>query len=248
MPLVTSGSRLIRHRASTSSNGLLTNLIGYWGMDEAGGANNALDKHSNALTLTQANSPGSAAGLVYAGARTCDGVNQSFSRASGTILQAGDIDFAIAAWVRPAVTNAYMGIFSKWGQATAAELEYSLRQWNDGTFQFAVTNTANSVGSVTSTATATQNQWCLVVAYHDATANKLGISINGGTAITADWTTGVKASIYSLYVGRSYLPDGQFYNGRIGPVQFWKNRILDATARTALYNAGAGLTYAALTA
>ena len=97
MPLITSSeSRIIKRRAATG-NGLLTNLVGYWGLDEAAGANNALDKHSNALTLTQTGSPGSAAGKVYAGSRTFDGSGQQFSRASATSLQMGDLDFAIAA-------------------------------------------------------------------------------------------------------------------------------------------------------
>ena len=82
-----------------AGNGLLTNLAAYWGLDEAGGANNALDKHTNALTLTQVASPGSASGIVYARARAFDGINNYFYRASETLLQSGDIDFAIAAWV-----------------------------------------------------------------------------------------------------------------------------------------------------
>ena len=33
------------------SNGLLNNLVAYWALDEAAGANDALDKHSNALNV-----------------------------------------------------------------------------------------------------------------------------------------------------------------------------------------------------
>ncbi len=65
-------------------------------LNEAAGANNALDLHTNGLTLTQTSSPGSDTGKVYSTARTFDGAFDYFTRNSETLLQTGDVDFTIA--------------------------------------------------------------------------------------------------------------------------------------------------------
>lgn len=244
MPLLTSGSRLIRHRAS--GNGLLTNLVAYWGLDEAAGANNALDKHTNALTLTQVNSPGSSTGLVYAGARTFS--SQYFARNSESLLQAGDIDFALAAWVHLADASITRTIIAKGNPAGYTTNEYNLRV-SGGVVTFSVANGANGVDvSAASHGALALNTWVFVAAWHDATANKVYVQINNGTVDSANYTYGVAAGTNAFRVGADTSGGFRYWSGRLGPILFWKSRTLDTTARTALYNAGAGLTYAAFTA
>lgn len=244
MPLITSGSRIIRRRAA-SGNGLLTNLIAYWGLDEAGGANNALDKHSNGLTLTQNGSLGSAAGLVYAGARTFAAAStQYFSRTSESLLQTGDIDFVVSAWVYPTGTAIEM-LYAR--DDSAANREFYLARTTTNT-QFAVWDASSNLAGVVNGSAMSLNQWSLVVAWHDATNNIVGVSINNGTATTNATTGSPTAKTIESTIGKRMGSTPNYFSGRMGPVMFWKNRVLDATARTTLYNAGAGLTYAAFTA
>ncbi len=224
-------------------NGLLTNLVAYWGLDEAAGANNALDKHSNGLTLTHANSPGSTAGLVYAGARTLSGANQYFNRASETLLQVGDIDATWAAWVYVTNVGALRPIIAKDDTSTR---EYSVLIETDRRIRLLIFSGAGSAGRVdfNSVGTVTLNAWSFVVAWHDSVNNLIGISVDNGTPTTAARTTGIYAGAAPFRIGSLA---SNMYIGTIGPVAMWK-RVLSSTDITALYAAGAGLAYSAFTA
>jgi hypothetical protein len=233
------------------ANGLLNNLIAYWGLDEASG--NALDKHSGARTLTANNAPGAAAGKVYGTARSLNGSSQYFTRASEAALQAGDIDFTIAAWVYLGA-NTNSGIVAKLINGVAADYLLFYNQ-NDSTpnnrFFWTVFDGAGQWYDCPATTFGqpTLNTWNLVIAWHDATNNQLGISINAGTANTVTHTAGIAVNGTPFALGG--IPNTPDYplNGRIGPVAVWKSAAgaggaLTSTQRTALYNAGAGLAYA----
>jgi hypothetical protein len=232
-----------------AGNGLLNNLIGYWGLDEAAGANNALDKHSNALTLTHAASPGSSTGKVYAGARTLNGSTQSFSRTSETLLQSGDVDYTLAAWVYLSAVNINHAIVSKYVPYIDEEfiLYYNYNDWAPAPYFTWIFG--GGVVRATSFGAASANTWYLVVAWHDSVANQLGISVNG-TENTASYSAGVTVTGAAFRVGleNTIYP----FSGRIGPVSLWKSAgggggVLNSTKRTTLYNAGAGLAYASFT-
>lgn len=236
-----------------ASNGLLAGLVGYWGLDEAGGANNALDKHTNALTLTQINSPGSAAGLVYASARTFSGASQYLTRASQALLQGGDNEMVWAAWVMlTAKTNLYP-IIAKYDFYTNAGREYMLDYYNVADrFRLLVnTGAGNLVCTANTFGSPSLNTWYWVMAWHDPTANKVYINVNNGTPDSIDFSAGLRAGNEAFAIGG--LPDGTYYHtGRIGPAMIWKSAagaggMLTADKRTALYNAGAGLAYSAFT-
>ena len=228
-------------------NGLLTGLVAYWGLDEASG--NALDKHSGGLTLTQSGNPGADTGKVYATARTFNGSSQYFSRNSEAALQTGNIDFAIAAWVYlPSVTGDNKPIVYKGGTSSAIDyyLDYSVYV---ARFRLVVTANGSTEAWVAADTfgAASSNTWYFVAGWHDAVANTLNIAINGGAADSAAHSTGVYAGTGAFAIGKIQAYN-KFLSGRIGPVAFWKNRTLDATARAALYNGGAGLAYSAFTA
>jgi hypothetical protein len=243
-----------------AGNGLLNNLIAYWPLNEAGGANNALDLHSNALTLTQVASPGSAAGKVYAGARTFNGSTQYFSRVSEAALQTGDVDFTLAAWVYltfvPAgagyqiiqhVINSPTNSSGEFGIAYGGNATDSLRR-----LQFFVSaNGAIWTDSIKCDAFGAFaiNTWYLILAQHDAANNTISVSVNGQTSSKA-YTAGVYAGSNTWWFGG--ISNGSWLNGRIGPVAMWKSAaggggVLTAAQRTALWNGGAGLAYADFT-
>lgn len=243
---------------AAAGNGLLNSLVAYWPLNEAAGANNALDLHSNGLTLTQAASPGSAAGVVYASSRTFNGSNQWFSRPSEALLQIGDVDFTAVAWVWLTNTSSVADIVNHYRvtdlkRSWLMRYEYSVSRFNvyvssDGTYVDGVTATelrANSFGA------ASAATWYCFAFWHDSVANTINIQINNGTVDSKAWTTGVYVSPAAFGIGR-YENSTAFINGRIGPVAMWKSAaggggVLSAAQRSALYNGGAGLTYSAFT-
>jgi hypothetical protein len=237
--------------ASVASNGLLNSLVSYWGLDEAAGANNALDKHSGARTLTQNASPGSAAGKVYSGARTFNGSTQYFSRASETSLQAGDNDLTWAAWVYLTSNTTNQFIISKWNSQTEYLLYYNYNDWEGPYWTMIIRHATDVLPVRANTAgAASTGTWYLVMCWHDATANQIGISVNNGTADTVAHTTGLVTSTEAFCIGGG--ASGYYSTARIGPVMMWKSTagnggILSAAKKTALYNAGAGLAYASFT-
>ncbi len=241
------------HTARNAANGLLANLVGYWALDEAGGANNALDKHTNGLTLTQSGSPGSAAGLVYAGVRTfAPASTQSFSRNSEAALQTGNIDFTVAAWVWLAAQDSNFRIIAAKGSNTASSVEWGIGKDNANAPYAIVFNGSTSLGMATWGSAIQATQWYLVTMWHVASESRIYLSVNDGNAVYADLTGDVTTSTYGFSIA-NYVGGNLYWSGRIGPVAFWKSAAggggaLSATKRTALYNAGAGFAYAAFTA
>lgn len=223
-----------------AGNGLLTGLVGYWGLDEASG--NALDKHSGGLTLTQNGTSGTNTGIVYATARTFSGT-QWFRRNSESALQTGNIDFAIAAWVYPAdVAN--RSIVGKFNYSTNNR-EFGLIH-ESTLVQFVVSADGSGTLTRVQKSLPTMSAWHLYIAWHDATADKIYLQIDNGTPAEQAHSTGVFVGASPFDIG--YLYGVYSWSGRIGPVAMWKNRTLSAADRSLLWNGGAGLAYSAYTA
>lgn len=233
---------------AAAGNGLLTNLIAYWPLNEAGGANNALDLHASGLTLTQAASPGSAAGIVYGGARTFNGSTQYFSRTSESLLQTGNVDFTFAAWVYRTGAG---GVFLGKDEGPFIGREYYL--YVDATVsEFAIFK-AGPTGMSVLGAGVSQGIWNLIFAWHNATNGTVNIQVNNGEVATTSTTgTAITTSVRFDIGDRGYNGSRVFWPGRLGPISFWKSAaggggVLTAAQRTALYNGGAGLAYSAYT-
>jgi hypothetical protein len=242
---------------AVAGNGLLNNLIAYYKLDEAAGANDALDAHTGGLTMTQVHSPGSAAGIIGT-ARTGDGANDYFFRVDDANFSAGDVDFTMSAWVYLANIDVNSTIFSKYNTSGA------LREWllfyNDNDhvpnhrFTFVVSNNGSAtlfLDAATLGAPAI-NTWYHVVAWHDSVANVIGIAVNGGGADTLAHATGVFDSTARTCIGAIDNLTAYRCNGSLDEIGFWKSAaggggVLTAAQRTSLYNAGAGLAYAAFT-
>lgn len=224
-----------------AGNGLLTGLVAYWGLDEAGGANNALDKHSGGLTLTQSGDPGADTGKVYATARTFSG-SQYFTRNSETALQTGNVDWHVAIWAYSTASTAGQQIISKLGSSLASREFQVFFSAGQITFDWWI-NASNGVAEATTTAGFSTDTWHLVECYHNATTNQIGVAIDNGTFVTQS-ANGGNAGAAAFRIGGRELA-ATLWAGRLGPVAMWKNRTLDATARAALWNGGAGLAYSA---
>lgn len=225
---------------------LLDNLIAYWKLDETSGTRS--DSHgSNHLSVNGL--PGTAAGPANLGNGVAinDAVApvQYLYRADNADLSAGDIDFTVQAWFYLTDNTGNRGLVAKWDSSgSVATCEYSLRyltgpdriEWRVGDGSTNTTLHADTLGSPS------LNTWYHAVAWHDASANQIGIAINAGTADTASHSTGVLDATGDFAVGRPGAFAGQYWDGRLDGVALWK-RVLSSTERSDLYNAGAGLEY-----
>lgn len=238
-------------RHARTSNGLLNNLVAYWPLNEAAGANNALDLHSNGLTLTQVSSPGADTGMVYSTARTFDGGANYFTRNSETLTQTGDVDFTIAAWVYRANTPA--DTFSIVSKDDVNSREYFMYIGSSNTAIFQVYR-AGPISKIAIAGTVPLNTWTFLVGWHSAANDIVGAQCNADAAVENATGGALQAATNMPFrIGRMAGNDfPRYFNGRIGPVAMWKSAVggggvLTAAQRTALYNGGAGLTYAQFT-
>ena len=240
-----------------AGNGLLNALIAYWPGNEANG--NALDLHTNGLPLTDANTVTSNPGLVYAAARQYTAANLEYHARPGddALLSTGNVDFTIATWCRADSYPAYPEIVSKW-QGTGNNFEYRLIRYpilGVDRFRFYVSRDGGTTNQVPADSLGIPaiNTWYLIVAWHDSVADTINIQINNGAVDSLAFNTGVADKAAPFTIGsRSEPTASAYWDGRIGPTMFWKSAaglggVLDATKRSALYNAGAGLPYAAFT-
>ena len=215
-----------------------TDMISYWPLDESSGP--ALDAHGN-NDLADNNTVGSASGLVN-GARDLERSNEEFfSIADNASLSTGDIDYSISAWIKleslPS-TSGNMPIVSKDNGGTSRE--FLLRVNATNLVRFNVYDGADLEGGVSASSFGplSTGVWYHIVAYHSATNNEVGISVNGVADSAA--TSGAPADTAAAFrIGRQA---SNYFDGLIDEVGFWK-RALSPAEMSGLYGSGAGVGY-----
>lgn len=248
------GPVALKRRRAAAGNGLLNNLVAYWPLSEAGGANNAIDLHTNALHLTQNSSPGSDTGKVYAGARTFNGSTRYFSRASEAALSLGNVDYTIAAWVFLSVKISGF-IACKGNALDGADWDYAISYLDSADRMRLSIGNGTGLSSVLAEnyGAPDVNTWMLIIAQHDAASKAIYISVDNGTLNSASYM-GIHDTTTKIFaIGALSDYSDNRWNGRIGPVAMWKSApggggVLTAAQRAALWNGGAGLAYAEFTA
>lgn len=222
-----------------SSSTLNDGIIAYWKLDEASGTRSD-SKGSNHLTDT--NTVTAAAGVISNAAEFVAPTKEYLQIADNAALSVGDQDFTFCAWVKLTTKTDYRTILGKSKYSAAAPYEYWMDYdfgvnrfrffASDGTnYGFAI---ANNLG-IPSTGT-----WYFVVGWHDAAANTVNISVNDGTVNSVSYTFGSHDGQSAFRIGGTGAVSNM--DGLIDEVGFWK-RVLTASERTQLYNAGAGRTY-----
>lgn len=220
------------------------NLIAYWPCDEASG--DLIDAHGS-NDLTDVNTVGATTGKVSGGRDFEAADDERFTSSDSASFSTGDIDFTIQAWVKLESKAQGGGIVAKW---LTGENEYILFYSELGDrFAFGVSpdGSAATVVSANNLGSPSTGVWYLVHAWHDATANEIGIAINAGTPDTAAHSTGVRDGTAELWIGGN--PDAPGLNeldGVLDEIAFWK-RLLTSEERTSLYNGGAGRSYSDIT-
>ncbi len=85
-------------------------------------------------------------------------------------------------------------------------------------------------------------RWYTVTAWHNAAANTLNIQLDNGTVQSVSYSGGALDTAQPMSVG-AFANGVYVLDGRIDELALYK-RVLTATERTWLYNAGRGRTYA----
>ena len=168
----------------------------------------------------------------YDNAASFNGTTQFLSNASFT--QGGS--FTAAFWVNPRNAN-FNGIFNKGFQNGTA---YDWQVFTIGSAVYLQGGTPSQTVNVNRPITL--NQWSFVVVTYDSSTLVKSISVNNGIA-SSNTGTGAMANSSSS-INFSFI-----YNGsnsvEITAAGYW-NRVLTASEVTALFNSGAGRTYASL--
>lgn len=231
---------VLKTNETSSENFDTTNLISWWEMEDTSGIRQ--DSHSsNHLSANVVSGSGNRTGKVgNAFDLVFDSVNPNYlAVASNATLQTGDIDFSIAGWfLSDGAVSGNRFIIAKDNDTSAREWRLD---FNDGTLRFFVFDgSGNVVGQANWSSSISADTWYFVVAWHDATGNLVGISVNDGTPVTSA-TTGAPA----VHSGTP-VTFGRYGTAMDGAVDEWlfAKRVLTSGERTWLYNSGNGRGYA----
>ncbi len=188
---------------------------------------------TGSITLTEHNTVGSDEGIAdIPGGVTLRAAD--FNSAANEHLSvadpwaSGDIDFSVGAVVKPASLSANNVIASKYtsGAGNGEWVLYSAV----GALTFRTYQAAGTINcTVASAVTPAVDGWYSILAYHDATANECGISVNGETYVTGATAAAGVDSTTDFMVGNAGggLVD---WDGKISPVAVWLDDALTAQA------------------
>ena len=169
----------------------------------------------------------------YDNAASFNGSNQFLS--SSSFAQSGS--FTLAFWVNP-TGSSDKGIFNKGLQNGSA---YDWQVFTIGSAVYLQGGTASQTVSINRPISL--NQWSFVVATYDSLTLVKSISVNNGTS-ASNTGSGTMANSYST-INFGFVYGAVPLAGAMGGVGYW-NRVLTPSEVTALFNNGAGRTYASL--
>jgi len=176
---------------------------------------------------------------AYDNAASFNGTNQFLSIPSNSTLQSGGGDFTLTCWVYFNNVSGVQMVFSKGGSGSGILQEYTLFS-SGSNLIFGIGNGVSQQGEVL-TSGLVANQWLFVTC--GFSSGSLFVKINQNPSVLASYGETKLQSNYPFQIG---VRAGSFYiNGSISSVGFWK-RALTASEVTALFNNGAGRTYASL--
>ena len=171
-------------------------------------------------------------------------MNEYLTVADNPSISTGDIDFSLAVWANSNSSTSSRFVYCKIAAANAGE--WTLVRATTRRYTFTIYNGGVSKGAVLNATRTTNGSWDLIIAVHDAAANFVRVSINGG-AFTSVATTGAPAdTAISLSLG-SISTGGSNMDGLMALAGFWK-RTLSAAEAAALYALGPKILHADLTA
>lgn len=212
-------------------------LKGQWRLNEAAGANNAIDDSGNGHDMTQVSSPGAGTG-IESGCRNFDGANDYFYVADHADLSHSSA-FTFACWTyRTQNTNRV--IAAKWNYDVGADgwaLQYDRIYVGSSTEWTFAAAPSPSMG------------WQHYVVAVDDTkstdAERLRVYINGVLQVLGGGATVVvNDNADDLCLGY-FQGLSRYWHGDLDLAQYWNGIQLTQAEVRDLFNAGAGLVYTA---
>lgn len=237
-------NRLIRSALPFGDHGTLGDkIVAHWKLNETSGTR--YDATPGGRNMTVYSGEGYDTGVLGNAAVVNNSGTKCYSTADAAALSFGDVAFAVTVWhYYQAQTYNESGILAKIGTAGtgAGYVEYELfydkvaarYKWRVSNGVTMSTATASTFGAPSA------NTWYFLYAYHDPSANTLGISVNGGTIDTAAHSAGCADGANYVWLGMG--SGGYPCNGRVDSASLW-NAVLTSGEVTALYNSGSGLDY-----
>jgi hypothetical protein len=216
---------------------LLDNLVSYWKLDEASGTRVDIASTNN---LTDNNTVGSAAGKIGS-AGDFEATNLEYLNSSAAALRFGDEDFTLAAWIN-LESSVDGSVIARYDNSLDADRVFTINyvaSTQEMQFLIRVGGASYLINASTFGALSLAT-WYHVVAWHSATSEQMGISVNN-TANTQAHTAGLATSTVDFTVG-ARLAGATAFDGLIDEVGAW-GTVLSSTDRTNLYNGGSGLSY-----
>jgi len=229
-------------RVDLGASTLATGILAFWALEEETG--NRVDSVGiqHLVPTGTAVQVSNAAGKIGQ-ALAMNGTPATFlSVPDNATLSAGpNQSFSVACWVYVATTSVNMGFIGK-GSATPTSntVEYMLWQYLDA-WNFLIGNGSSFV-NLASPFPLVANQWCLLIGWYDADAERQYLQVNNGTPAQVANTAGSYDSTLPFEIGRTVGFSSQSLNGRLDMPCFWK-RVLTAQEREQLWNSGNGLAY-----
>jgi len=219
-----------------ASSTLLDGLVSWWSMDETSGSR--ADSHGS-NTLTDNNAVSYTAGKQGNAATGCSAANFFYNASSDFAFSSS---FTCCLWFYSGTLQSNTGIISK-GQDNSGG-SFTLWQ-SSNALRIQVKNTANGSNDAVWSPAISANTWYFVRFYYDAAANRIGLSINNGTAVTTAFsgTFGV-SNVKRLVIG-CYGSTGGFAShatAKIDETAFW-SRILTTDETAELFASGSGMGY-----
>jgi hypothetical protein len=181
---------------------------------------------------------------AYDNAASFNGTNQFLSIPSNSTLTVTGSSFTYAFWANAVNTTPNQILISKRDAAgNAREYQISI---NGGGLTFSVFPDGSFASTVSAVVTPiSANSWNFYVCRYDAVAATIGISVNGGAFSSTGSVPAITQTNTNPVQFGANPGSALFYNGALASIGFWK-RALTASEVTALWNNGAGRTYASL--
>lgn len=215
-----------------------------WTLDESSSGTRADSVGSD--DLTDNNTVGSAAGKFSNCAQFVSANSESLSVLHSSANSPGNSDFTVSFWLKLTSKSAsQMLVYKSSGGSGEYAIGYGsgsdrlyvqvFGSINFGTLTQVV---ANNFGSPPT------DTWMLVVVTHDATADVVSISVDGGTADTGSHTAGIyQPGVGTLRIGADNFSSG-YADVCIDDLTILIGYALDSTETSELYNSGTGVAFA----
>lgn len=190
----------------------LTNVIGWWPLQDASGT--VRDMSGNSIDLTANGTPTYLVDGLYDACMTFNGTNAFLSSSSASLILTGN--FSMGCWLKTTTMSTNMGIMGRSRVASG----YTLRRTSANVFEASFRTASGTIYQVTGDKPSISGQWVHVQMTRNSTTNRVTVYINGvkdksTVTSTADTTTGDN----DFTIGRVHLiTDGattQLFTGQI---------------------------------